>query len=208
MHLTRLCGVFLVQTLVSIASEEDSFSLSEERWLLKGRLVHTFPVLAKEWKVSFEVNPSTYEDGWRNILHLRYPSGPSHAGVTYLRISIKSSRECDHLGQCFTYPKQITYKYSSNGQDNFFDDYHAIPQHNRWTKIEVSQILDGNSYKIVFNSGATQMEILSPKIFEGVKVYASDPWAVAQQGKIRRLHITNLNKGKCNIQRHATCQPA
>ena len=175
---------------------------------MKGRHVHTFPVLAKEWKVSFEVNPSTYEDGWRNILHLRYPSGPSNAGVTCLRISIRSSWECNHLRQCFLNPKHITYKFSSNGQDNFFDDYYAIPQLHQWTKIEVSQMLEGNRYKIVFNSGATKRTILSPKTFEGVKVYASDPWAVAQQGKIRRLHITNLNKGKYNIQRHATCQPA
>ena len=208
MHLTRLCCVLLVETFVLIASEEDSFSLSEERQLVKNGLLHTFPVLAKEWKVSFEVNPSTYESGWRNILHLRYPSGPSHAGASCLRISIRSSRQCDHLGLCWIIPKQITYKYSSNGQDNFFDDYYAIPQHNRWTKIEVSQILDRNSYKIVFNSGAARREILSPKTFEDVKVYASDPWESEQPGKIRRLHITNLNRGEYIILCHATCQPA
>ena len=196
MYFVKLCCVLLVLTLVSIASDEDSFSLSEEHGLVRGRLLHTFPVLAKEWKVSFEVNPSTYEDGWRNILHLRYPSGFFHAGVSCLSISIQSSRWCNSDGwQCSTNPIRLSYKFLSNGEAKYFRDYLHIPQLRTWSKIEVKLVFEGDSYKILFNNGTKTKPVLSPEIFEDVKVYASDPWNEAQPGKIRDLCITNLNTG-------------
>ena len=195
MHLTRLCGVLLVQTLVSIASEEDSFSISEEHQLVKGRLLHTFPVLAKEWKVSFEVKPSRFEDGWRNILRLWYPSGATNTGVSCLSISIQSSWQCNHRQQCFITPIKLAFQFTPDGHQKKTFYVHSIPQLNEWTKIEVSQKLDGNTYKILFNNGTITKEVPRPKIFEGVKVYASNPWNEPQPGKIRDLRITNLNSG-------------
>ena len=182
MYIVKLCGALLVLTSVSITSGEDSFTLFGEHVLVKNRLLHTFPVLAKEWKVSFEVNPSTYEEGWRNILRLWFPPRgiTSSSGTSCLSISILSSMQCNHLSQCWTYPKRLQYQFISDGyQQEYFHDYDHIPQLNKWTKIEVSQMLDGNSYKIVFNSGAQSSTILSPKTFEGVKVYASDQWNVS-----------------------------
>ena len=193
MHLIRLCGVLLVQTLVSIASEEGSFSLAEEHQLVKDNLVHTFPVLAKAWKVSFEVKPSSYVFGWRNILRLWYPSD-SYSGVSCLSIRIESSRQCSR--QCSILPTTLTYAFTSDGrQQKYFHDHDHIPQLNQWTKIEVSQQFDGNTYKILFNDGANTEDVPRPKIFEGVKVYASSPWNGAQPGKIRNLQISNLNSG-------------
>ena len=193
MHLTRLWCVLLVQTLVSVASEEGSFSLSEESQLVKGRILHTFPVLAKEWKVSFEVKPSTFEEGWGNILRL-FP-GATYTGVSCLSITIHSSRQCNNLGQCLIHPR-LSYQFTPDGhQQKWFHDRHFIPQLNEWTKIEVSQLLDGTTYKILFNDGTNTEEVPRPKIFEGVKVYASSPWNEAQPGKIRNLRITNLNRG-------------
>ena len=183
----------MVQTLVSIASEENSFSLSEERQLVKGRLLHTFPVLAKEWKVSFEVKPSTFEDGWRNILRLWY--GATNIGVSCLSISIQSSRECNDRQQCFITPIRLAFQFTPDGHQQKTSYVHSIPQLNEWTKIEVSQMLDGKTYKILFNNGSITKEVPRPNIFEGVKVYASAPWNEPQPGKIRDLRITNLNSG-------------
>ena len=57
------------------------------------------------------------------------------------------------------------------------------------------QLWEGNSYKILFNNGTKTKPVLSPEIYEGVKVYASDPWNEAQPGKIGGLRLSNLNTG-------------
>ena len=193
--MTSICVLFVCIS-PSIAIVKNSFFLSGEREILKGELLHTLPVLGKEWKVSFEVNPRNYVVGLTNILHLWYPNGhtPSgyYAAVSCLSIGIEFLR-CSNQGYCQI--ARLSYKYrASEHQHKYFHDYN-IPQLDQWTNIEVSQIWDGNSYKIVFNHGAKEKPIWNPKIFEGVKVYASDPWNNAQPGKIRGLHITNLNAG-------------
>ena len=181
-----LCCVILVQPLVSI--EENEYSALEERELEKGRRLYTLPILAKEWKVSFEVNPSSYEEGWRNILLLWRP------GVSCLSIGIDSSKHCSEA-QCSIIPQSLTYRFISNGTKKSFQDKDLIPQLNKWTKIEVTQVLDGNSYTIVFNDGAKTKPILNPQIFEKVIVYASDPNG-EQKGKIKNLRIIYLNTGQ------------
>ena len=191
MRLLTLCCVLLVQPLVSIEGNE--YSALEERELEKGRLLYTLPNLAKEWKVSFEVNPSSYEEGFRSILRLWRPD----PGVSCLSIGIDSSRPCSGA-QCSIIPQSLIYRFISNGTKKSFQDKDLIPQLNKWTKIEVTQVLDGNSYKIVFNDGAKTKPILSPQIFEGVKVYAAD-WNGEQKGKIRKLSITFLNTGQCKM---------
>ena len=198
MHITSICVLFVCIS-PSIAIVKNSFPLSREREILDGELLHTLPVLGKEWKVSFEVNPSTFEEGWRNILRLWYPyGGVTPSGASCLSISILSSRKCTFLGKCNTNPKQLSYQFLSDGQWNqwkYFHERDLFPQLNEWTKIEVSQQLEGNTYKIRFNDGAKTEDVQRPKNFEGVKVYASDPSNQTQPGKIRNLRITNLNRG-------------
>ena len=200
MRLMTLCCVLLVQPLVSIEGNE--YSALEENDLVKGGRLYTLPILAKEWKVSFEVNPSSYEEGFRNILQLWRPNVGSIPGVSCLSIGIDSSRPCSGA-QCSIIPQSLTYRFISNDTKKSFQDNVLIPQLNEWTKIEVTQVLDGNSYKIVFNDGAKTKPILNPKIFEGVKVYASD-WNGEQKGKIRNLRIIYLNTGeyKMSILKH------
>ena len=192
MRLMTLCCVLLVQPLVSIEGNE--FSLLEEHELVKGRRLYTLPILAKEWKVNFEVNPSSYEEGFRSILRLWRSNVGSIPGVSCLSIGIDSSKRCSE-GQCSIIPQSLTYRFISNGTKKSFQDNVLIPQLNKWTKIEVTQVLDGNSYKIVFNDGAKTKPILNPQIFEKVKVYAAD-WNDEQKGKIRKLRITYLNTGE------------
>ena len=199
-HITSLFVLFVCIS-PSIAIVKNSFPLSGEREIVKGELLNTLPALGKEWKVSFEVNPRYYVGGWGNILHLWYPSGVNPSGTNYssvscLAIGIQSTRTCS-WGSCSTKPNRLSYKYkASEHQHGYYHDFDSIPQLHQWTKIEVSQIRVGNSYKIVFNDTAKTRTIWNPKIFEGVEVYASDPWNIAQPGKIRNLRITNLNTGK------------
>ena len=192
--------VLFVQVLVSTAFEENSFSPSQGREIVRGELFDTLPVLGKEWKVSFEVNPRRYVGGWGNILHLWYPNGRNPSGTHYssvscLAIGIQSTRTCSWR-LCSTKPNRLSYKYkASEHQHKYYHDYYSIPQLHQWTKIEVSQIRVGNSYKIVFNDTAKTRTIWNPRIFEGVEVYASDPWNAVQPGKIRGLSVTYLNPG-------------
>ena len=61
--------VFLIQHCLSGANEDNDFSHPNEHMLSKNFFLHTFPALEKEWNISFEVNPSWYEEGAMNILH-------------------------------------------------------------------------------------------------------------------------------------------
>ena len=62
----------MIETLSSRTNEETSYSFLKEHWLGKHIILKRFPVFEKEWSITFEVNPSRYEDGVRNILDLRF----------------------------------------------------------------------------------------------------------------------------------------
>ena len=59
--------IILIQQFLSRAND---YSHPKDHTLSKQNFLHTFPVLEKEWSISFEVNPSWYEEGAKNISHL------------------------------------------------------------------------------------------------------------------------------------------
>ena len=48
-----------------------TFSLESEHQIVRDSLLTVLPNLSKEWKVTFEVNPTHYSwNGWKSVLHL------------------------------------------------------------------------------------------------------------------------------------------
>ena len=48
-----------------------AFSFESEHQILRNSLLTVLPNMSKEWKVTFEVNPTHYSwNGWKSILHL------------------------------------------------------------------------------------------------------------------------------------------
>ena len=77
-----------------------------------------------------------------------------------------------------------------------FSDF--TPPLHQWTKIKVSQKIDGLYYKMTFTTGATKARYLAnPR--HGAELYASNPWEGAQVGSIRNLHLINGNGGDFEI---------
>ena len=90
MRCMTLIFVLLSKQFLTRATAENDYFLPQEQWLGRNYLPHTFPALQQEWSISFEVNPKSYEEGIRDILHLVYPVGGEwHIA---LQISIESLR--------------------------------------------------------------------------------------------------------------------
>ena len=67
-----------------------------------------------------------------------------------------------------------------------------------WTNVEISQNLEESVYVYAIKINGEKVfteENKQAKIFENVKVYASDPWYAVQDGSIKDLFIINGQKG-------------
>ena len=167
-----------------------------EHTLEKGKILHKIPTFPKEWKVSFELKPTSFVAGTRNALHVgdHKPFGENMAYADNPTINIVTNSNLQGSMRIF---------FHVNGEIRHRDT--QIPQLNQWTKIEVSQLLDaGGQYRltVVVNGAKVGSDInLSPKEFMDVNVYASAPLYRAQLGKIRNLVISSPQRrpGDINI---------
>ena len=158
MHFVIIC-VSLLKILPSSANVVNYYSHPNEHQLSKNYFLHTFRVLEKEWSISFEVNPSWYEEGTRNFLHLVFFSnGERH---TALKIGIESSTCSSWQTGCLNGLQAMPfYEYLFNAQNlntSTYKIWYYAPPLDQWTKIEVSQKPSENqwdrSYKLHFTPG-------------------------------------------------------
>ena len=165
-----------------------TYHLPSEELLKKDNLLTTIPKLAKGWKVSFELKPPNYNyRSYASVIHMT--SGGSKSSRTpalmlhrtrgvYLATALNGSSSVGRLFQ---------------GKN---------PPVNEWTLVEISQVKVGFQY--VF-SVVIRGELLwsvtntQPRELDDVKVFASNPWRVAQAGFIRELRIDNLKSGKIDV---------
>ena len=163
--------------------------------------MHVIPILRKEWKVSFELMPTKFFNGWRNVFHAGDPrlfgSTKNYSGSP--SVFIKSKWTCPNFGSCSSQPEGIRFRFHANGQIKHHDETQNVPQLNQWTKIEVNQMLEGRYYKLKISvNNVTRVSItnFNPQKFEGVNVYASNPWYRHQHGKVRNLIISSPQTGE------------
>ena len=157
--------------------------LPGERLLKKNILLGTAPALSKQWKVSFEFKPTSYNhNGWAQIMHMTTGSKKVRAPALWI---FKR--------------KEIVIRTSLNGKPNEGHSSVKTPPINKWSKVEVSQERLGSDYifslklrgKTIWSQKNTQ-----PKESSNVKVYAASNWYVAQAGYIRGFKIQNKILGK------------
>ena len=167
------------------------FSSPAEQELSKNNLLTTITRLGKEWRVSVEVNPRSYE--WR-----------SYASVLHLTTGGSGSGSCARVGDrtpaLWLHPTRgVLVSTALNGKPSFSKNVRNALPAGEWSKIEVNQILDGEEYTFsivinettVFSTPNNKVEDLS-----NVNIYASSPWARPQNGTIRSLTVQNKDKGK------------
>ena len=172
--------------------------LPGEHLLRKNNLLGTLPTLAKEWKISFEFKPKSYNrNGFSQILHFT--------------IGGKGIATGERTPALWIYKKngvaKVWIKTALNGKPNEGDlSDKKPPPVNKWSKVEVSQVRKRNpvgsqgSYfvfsLVIGGEIFIYEENNSPTKFSNVKVFTSSNWYAAQAGSIRGFRIENKLTGK------------
>ena len=155
----------------------------------KGRRLTTIDKLNKEWRVSFEVNPTSYRDKLGSVLHMT-------AGG-------KGSKPGDQTPAVWFNQKEILVAAYVNGNKSFLKTFKGLPNSGEWIKIEISQVKAGSQYiySIAINGEEKfSMEHTKAEEFSNVRVFASSPYYSGQIGSIRNVTVENKADGKLESQ--------
>ena len=164
-----------------------SFILPKDHLLRKNTLLTTLPTLTKEWRVSFEFNPKSFNyNGYAQILQMT--------------IGGKGGKVGDRTPALWIHKSKGVYIVTTlNGKANVgkFFPTNKLPI-GKWSALEISQTKRGTMYMFSFliNSETVwTQENTKPKQFSDVHVFASSGWYVAQAGFIRGFKIENMIPG-------------
>ena len=165
------------------------FNSTAGQRIVKNKLLATIPKLAKEWRVSFEVKPRSYQNR-------------SSASVFHMTIGGRGSDPSDNYGDrtpalWLHGTKGVLVSSAVNRRACFPKWISQIPPLGRWTKIEVYQILKGFRYMfeiLIDEDRVFSVENEKPEIFYDVKIFASSPWGAVQNGTIRKIIVETLNE--------------
>ena len=166
------------------------YSLSSEHLLKKSSLLTTLPILTKEWRLTFEINPKSYASGYSQVVQI------TKGG--------KSGQIGDRTPSLWFHKSRGVYLATTlSGKANvgkFFRN--SLPRVGEWTRLVISQAKVGSKYifsLILAGKELWSAENLRPLEFSDVKVYASSPWYPAQEASIRGLRVENKLRGKCKV---------
>ena len=148
--------------------------------IAKGALLTTLPKLTKEWKVSFEVNPTNYKyTGYASLLHMTIGGNRGQVGDRSPAIWLHKTRG-------------VLVSSAIDGKMAYSKTVKPLPAAGEWTKIEVSQVLVGAKH--VFSITIGDKRVFSktnskPVELTDVKVYSGSPWYTNQKGFLQKLKI-------------------
>ena len=161
-----------------------AFSLESEHQIVQDTLLTTLPNMTKEWRVTFEVNPTDY-------------SFRSYASVLHLTIGGKGVGSSANVGDrtpaiWFHKTRGVLVSSAQDGKASYSKFFKPLPLAGEWTRIEVSQILVSSQYMYSITIGNEQVfskPNTKPVELSDVKVYAGSPWYSGQKGALRNLKI-------------------
>ena len=166
-----------------------AFSLQEEHQISRNTLLTTLPLLAKEWRVSFDFKANNF-NGLAQVLHLTAGGKGSGSGSKY---GDRTPAIWTHSSRGLLVSSAVGGKYS------YAKYFKPLPPPGEWTTINVAQELVGS--KTVYSIAIGGKKVFSvtnskPAQFENVKVYASTDWYSPVSGSMRNLLIQNKNYGE------------
>ena len=147
-------------------------NIPAEAWIKKDTELQTIPTLTKEFSVSFNLWLKSFGPGFRNIVHLSKGTKTS----TIPSISVTK--------------KKLNVAFPVSGPVKKLNFPVTVGQ---WTRVEVAQTKEGSDFLYTIsidNATVTSLVNTKPMEYSDVTVYGSNPWAVAQAGKIQDLKIT------------------
>nr|XP_047142754.1 uncharacterized protein LOC105844855 isoform X2 [Hydra vulgaris] len=161
----------------------ESFVLKEERVITANSLVATLKTLPKEYSISFEVNASSFiTNNWTNIIHFTIKEDNNKYG--------------DRTPAVFFYPSKMGIMQICapvNGNKNYAILSNEIKLL-EWTKVTIAQLLVDGHYKYSIQVAGMTINTTTnsnASEFSNVKIYASNPWHIAQPGFLRNIIVTN-----------------
>ena len=162
------------------------YASSKTQQLKKNKLLTRISKLNKEWRVSFEVNPTSYKPKVSSVLHMTAGGKGSKAGDQTPAVWIHKR-------------KGIMVAAYVNGKKGFLKTFKGLPNSGEWIKMEISQVKAGSQYiySIAINGEEKfSMEHTRAEEFSNVRVFASSPYYSGQIGSIRNVTVENKADGK------------
>ena len=157
-----------------------AFSLESEHQIVQDGLLTTLPNITKEWKVAFEMNPTDYSfKGYASILHLTIGGKGAKVGDRTPAIWFHKTRG-------------VMVSSALDGKASYSKFFRPLPLTGEWTKIEISQSLVSSQYMYSIALGDKRVFTKpnkEPMMLSDVKVFAGNPWDLAQKGFLRNLKI-------------------
>ncbi|XP_065656161.1 uncharacterized protein LOC100212432 isoform X5 [Hydra vulgaris] len=185
------CPAIIEIQSYKVLEPSETLILKEESPLVKGKLIATLKVMNKEYSISFEVKPTSFEKGWKSVIHLTLGNnfvtyGDRNPGVWFHENGLGGLHICSAVS---------SYR-------NLCKDTNPI-QIDKWSTVKVAQQFSEGSYVYsIYINGENIFSTINtdPRNFENVKVFMADPWYNAQNGFVRNLRIINGNEGKLLVQ--------
>ena len=159
-----------------------AYSRLRKHVIAKNRLLTTLPKLTKEWRVSFDVNPTSFSRRMASVLHMTIGGKGSGSG----------SRVGDRIPAIWFHKTKGTLVSTALNGKVSYNMKGALPLPGEWTRIEVSQTLVVSKYMFNITIGGEQVftkQNTKPVELSDVKVYAGSPWYSGQKGSLRKLKI-------------------
>ena len=157
----------------------EAYSQNSKHVIRKNRLLTTLPKLTKEWKVSFDVNPTSFSTRYSSVLHMT--------------IGRNNARVGDRIPAIWFHAiKGVMVSSALNRKVSFNAVIKNLPRARKWTRIEVTQTLVASRYVFIITIGGKKVftkRNTKPVELSDVKVYAGSPWSPSQKGSLRKLKI-------------------
>ena len=161
-----------------------AYSLQGEHPIAQNNLLTTLPDMTKEWRVTFEVNPTVYDSN--NV-----------ASVLHCTIGGKGTGSSAKVGDrnpaiWFHKTKGVLVSTALDGKASYSKYFKIFPPAGEWTRIEVSQHLVSSQYMYSITIGNEQVfskPNTKPVAQADVKVFAGSPWYQGQKGSLHNLKI-------------------
>ena len=162
------------------------FTSSREQKLKRKNLLTTIAKLNKEWRVSFEVNPTSFKAQKSSVFHMTVGGRGARPGHQTPAV-------------WFHKTEGILVGAFVNDNHSFLKTFEAFPDRREWVKIEISQVLAGSQYIYTISINGEEkfsVENIRVKEFYKVQVFASSPFFLGQKGSIRNVTVENKEDGK------------
>ena len=173
------------------------FSQTEETAIKRNALLHTIPLLKKEWRVSLDFKANSKISSLVQVFHMTKGGKGTGSGSKY----------GDRTPALWIHnTRGMLVSSGVGGKVSYAKYYKPVPTPGQWVNIVIGQekvpsrrVSQGYVMKYSISiDGKEKLSVTNskPAEFENVKVFASSDWFHPLEGSIRNLRIANNDDGE------------